>query len=201
MGACFDCVSIAPCSTEELKSKFKDLQEDYCNDHGADTYAGHIGIAPGMTISSKAFKSSDLAQDWLSQNSEKGEPALAVKVGDFTNVFPKTETEKKLAATFAELQGTINNWDTDIIKRVKAGKSLQRTCSKCTSKVTVSYIKTNACPVCSDKAFLQTDTDAKKLAALKIKYNETKKKVDEAKQKYAQKNKGSFWLIGAWCAS
>jgi hypothetical protein len=53
MGACFDSVKIPVCSKEELKNKFRDIQEDYCAESGNDTYAGHIGIVNGLTITSK----------------------------------------------------------------------------------------------------------------------------------------------------
>lgn len=200
MGANFETVKFNSCTTAELEKKFNILQEDYCDQYGTDTYAGHIGIATGLNIINKQFKDSKTAHEWLSDNTEKWGPALAVKVGDFSNVFPKTDSDKKLAASFAELSKTIGNWDTDIIKRVKAGKSLQRTCAKCASKITVSYIKSNACPVCADKGFLQTETDDKKLTALKLKYNDMQKKMDEAKQKSNEKNKDSYWLVGALCA-
>lgn len=200
MGATFDMVTIAPCSVEQLKKKFSQVQEDYCDQYGTDTYAGHIGIAPGLSVSSKKFKTTGDAEEWLHNNAEKWEPAIAVQVGDFTKVFPKTESDKKLATLFAQTEATINNWDTDIIKRVKAGKSQQRACPKCASKITVSFITTNACPVCHDDKFLQTETDNKKLATLKTKYTELKDKIEQAKQKYSEKNDTTYWVVGAWCA-
>lgn len=201
MGACFDSVSFGACSREQLKQKFLDFQERSCHENGADTYAGHLGIVNGLTISPKIFKDASSAEDYVSENTQKWEPALAVQVGDFSQVFPKTAAEKKLMETFTEIQKTLNNWDADIVKRVKMGKSQQRTCPDCQSKVTVSYIKSNSCPVCNSKKFLQTDTDTKKFKTLQAKYKEVEAKVVAAKGKYAEANKKNFWYVGGWCAS
>ena len=201
MGANFDSVTFKPCSKEELKQQFEVVQNEMCAEHGHDTYAGHIGIAAGLTISSKTFKNQNDAYDWVSENAEKWENAVAVQVGDFSNVFPKTESEKKLAQTFNQLDQSLKNWDKDIVTRVKSGKSQQRTCQTCASKVSVAYIKTNYCPVCGNTHFLQTDTDEKKLATLKAKFKDVQTKVNEAKKKYNEKNKNNFWFVGAWCAS
>lgn len=201
MGANFDSVTFKPCSKEELKKQFESFQHDMCEENGHDTYAGHIGIAAGLTISSKTFKDENAAYDWISENSQKWENAVAVQVGDFTHVFPKTESEKKLFENFKQLELSLTNWDKDIITRVKSGKSQQRACSKCASKVSVAYLKTNSCPVCGNVHFLQTDTDDKKLATLKTKFKDIQTKVNAAKKKYDDKNKNNFWFVGAWCAS
>lgn len=201
MGANFDSLTFKPCSKEELEKQFKTAQNEMCEEYGHDTYAGHIGIASGLRISSRSFKTQNDAYEWVSENAEKWESAVAVQVGDFTNVFPKTESEKKLAQTFSQLEQSLKNWDKDIITRVKSGKSQQRACSKCASKVTVAYIKTNSCPVCGNVHFLQTDTDEKKLATLKAKFKDVQTKVNVAKKKYGDKNKNNFWFVGAWCAS
>lgn len=201
MGANFDSVTFKPCSKEELKKQFESCQNEMCEENGHDTYAGHIGIAAGLTINSKTFKDENAAYDWVSENSQKWGNAIAVQVGDFSNVFPKTESEKKLMQNFSQLGLSLKNWDADILTRVKNGKSQQRTCQKCSSKVSVSYLKTNYCPVCGNNQFLKTDTDEKKLATLKTKFKESQAKVNEAKKKYDEKNKNSFWFVGAWCAS
>lgn len=203
MGANFDSHKFKACSTEELQKKFRILQEDMYHESGNDTYAGHLGIVPGLTILDKVFKGPNIAEDWLSNNTEKWENALAVKVGDFSNIFPKTEADKKLQKDYELATLSINNWAEEIIKRVKAGKSLQKTCTSCQSKIAVKYIKHVNCPVCQHQKFLITPTDEKKKETLVNKHKELEKKLTDSKRKFEEKNKENkaYWIVGAWCAS
>lgn len=200
MGANFITKSFDPSSSQELTKAFEKHQEEERYENGNDGYSGHIGLANGLQINSKTFKDYDSAEEWLSNNTQKWGSAIAVKVGSFENAFPKTESEKKLSKAFQELETSLTNWDKDIIKRVKAGKSLQRSCTKCDSKISVLYIKDIYCPVCSNSKFLKTETDDKKFLALQTKYKAAKSKIDAAKQKTKGKN-DAYWLVGAVCAS
>ena len=200
MGAQFDSATFPACSTEQLKTQFKEHCEELIYQHGHDAYGGHMGKS-GLQITSKVFKDANEAQDWLENNTEKWGSAKAVQVGDFTKAFPQTAGDKKLATTFTELEREIKNWDADILKRVKAGKSLQRSCDKCNSKITLSFLKTNDCPVCHNHSFLQTDTDTKKFKSLQVKFSDVSKKYNEAKKKHLEKAKPAYWFVGAWCSS
>lgn len=199
MGAQFDSVNFPACSTDELKTKFKHHCEELIYERGNDAYAGHMGKS-GLQITNMAFKDENEANNWVADNTQKWENAKAVKVGDFTKAFPQTAGDKKLAANFFDLEHEIKNWDSDILKRVKSGKSLQRSCDKCNSKITLSFLKTNDCPVCNNHLFLQTDTDVKKLKALRLKFSDVSKNYEEAKKKHMGKSKPAFWFVGAWCS-
>lgn len=201
MGACFDSVTFDACDTKVLTEKFREHQDAMCDDNGRDAYAGHIGIARGLTVSTKVFKTSEEAENYLVENAQKWGPAIAVKVGDFSKIFPVTATEKKEVKKLEELKEKFENWDKNLIVRAKSAKSAQRGCKKCGSKVAVKYISTNHCPVCGDMHFIETDTDKKARQTLQKNYQEQTKKVKEMSQKYKEKNKDNFWLVGAWCAS
>lgn len=201
MGACFDSVQFAASNTAELQKRFKDHQEGMCSDRGQDTYAGHIGIVNGLSITSQVFKDSKAGEEWLVNNTQKWESAKAVKVGDFSKVFPVTAAEKKLNDTYTALKDEITNWDSSIIKRVKAGKSAQKGCDKCGSKISIKYISHANCPVCGDSKFLKTATDDKKLSGMQVKLKDMEAKISVAKKKYEKNAKDTYWLVGAWCAS
>lgn len=200
MGACFDSRTLKASDEKTMREKFAQMQEDSCTEYGNDTYAGHIGIARGLEVSSKAFKSSKEAHEYVESNAQKWGPAIAVKVGDFSKVFPVTATEKKESAKLKELQEKYNNWDNDLLLRVKKAKSTQRGCKKCGSKISVKYVKTIACPVCGDIHFVKTETDNKVFQSLQVKLKEQKAKITEMSKKYEDKNKENYWFIGAWCA-
>lgn len=200
MGAQFDSFTIPACSKEELKNHFNQHIHDLNYDRGHDHYSGHMG-RKNLTITSQSFTSTDNAFEWLSEHTNKFDNALAVMVGDFNKLFPQSTADKKLVTTYAELERDINNWDNNILKRVKAGKSVQRSCDKCHSKISVSFIKKNSCPVCNNDKFLQTDTDTKKFKELNVKFSEVSKKLQEAKKKYETKTKPAYWCVGALCSS
>ena len=171
-----------------------------CSERGQDTYAGHIGIVNGLDISSQVFKDSRTAEEWLVNNTEKWGSAKAVKVGDFSKVFPVTMAEKKMNEAYIALKEEITNWDATIIKRVKAGKSAQKGCDKCGSKISIKHISHANCPVCGDHKFLKTATDDKKLSVMQSKFKDMTAKISVAKKKYETNAKETFWLVGAWCA-
>lgn len=200
MGANFDSVTFKACDTQTLQKQFEDYQDDMRHEHGSDSYAGHMGIAHGLNISTRVFKDSKEAHDYVSNYAEKWGPAIAVKVGDFSKVFPVTSSEKKEVAKLQELETKHKNWDNDLLLRVRQAKSTQRGCKHCGSKISVKYVKTINCPVCGDVHFVKTETDNKNFKTLQTKLKEQKTKVSTMSKKYDEKNKNNFWYIGAWCA-
>lgn len=201
MGAQFDSVRFAASNETVLKENFANHIEQLRYDQGNESYSGHMGMAQGLRILDKTFKNSDDAFSWLEENTQKWGPALAVKCGDFSKLFPQTAGDKKLNDSFLLMEKELKNWDTDILKRVKSAKSLQRTCSKCASKVSVSFLKTNSCPVCNSDKFLQTETDDKKLIALKTKFKDVSEKLTIARKKFNEKASPAYWAVGALCSS
>jgi len=201
MGACFDSRTFKASSEKKLKEDFAEYQEHMCNENGQDSYAGHIGIANGLIIENKTFKNENEAHDYVSNRAEKWQAAVAVKVGDFSKVFPVTATEKKEVLKLDELKERVSNFQKDLIVRVKQSKSTQRGCKKCGSKISVKYVKDICCPVCGDHHFIETETDTKNLTNLKVKLKEQQTKVNVMSKKYDEKTKDTYWFVGALCAS
>lgn len=200
MGSCFDSRTLKASDEKTMREKFSHIKADACSEYGNDSYAGHIGMTNGLEVSSKVFKNANEAHNYVESNAQKWGPAIAVKVGDFSKVFPVTATEKKEALKLTELQEKYNNWDNDLLLRVKKAKSTQRGCKKCGSKISVKYVQTITCPVCGDIHFVKTDTDNKAFQVLQVKLKEQKAKITEMSKKYEDKNKETYWFIGAWCA-
>ena len=55
MGACFNSLKFKASDAKILKDSFEKVQEEYCSNHGSDSYAGHIGIVRGIEVSNKIF--------------------------------------------------------------------------------------------------------------------------------------------------
>lgn len=201
MGACFDSRAFKASSEKKLKEDFTEYQEYMCQEHGFDAYAGHIGIARGLIIENKVFKNEKEAYNYVFNRAEKWQAAIAVKVGDFSKVFPVTATEKKEVLKLEELKDRVSNFQKDLIIRVKQSKSTQRGCKKCGSKISVKYVKEVYCPVCGDNHFIETETDTKNLNNLKVKLQEQQTKVNVISKKYDEKTKDTCWFVGALCAS
>ena len=200
MGAIFASHSFKASDTTTLKNRFNDFAEEQCREYGDDYYSGHMG-RKSLQVSDKSFKTAKLASEYLENYAEKSGPAIAVKVGDFSKVFPVTATEKKEVLKLNELKEKFQNWEGDLVKRARSAKSTQSGCKKCGSKIAIKFIKNMDCPVCGDNYFIKTETDLKAYNVLRIKLNEQNIKVTEMAKKYEAKNKDNFWYVGAWCAS
>ncbi len=201
MGACFDYTTFAASDEKTLKERFSDHQESLRIDNGSHAYAGHMGIAQGLTIHNKVFQNENEAIDYLEQNAQKWSSAIAVKVGDFKKCFPSTQTEKNELEKLNTLKATIDNWGKELIARAKSAKSEFRGCKKCGSKIATKFIKEHYCPVCSSHEFIETETDKKKYLNVTQKYKEQSAKVKKMEEKYKDINKKNKWVVGAWCAS
>lgn len=201
MGASYDSTTFKACDVNTLKAHFVNIQNNRCYDSGSDAYAGHIGIASGISVHEKVFKNNQSAEEYVMEVAQKWGPAIAVKVGDFSQIFPMKANEKKEVEKLSELQDKHTNWSKNLVERVKKSKSAFRGCKVCQSKIAVRYLRGTDCPVCSDMSFIETSTDKANYKVLTDRLQEQKKKVKEMERKYLEKNKENYWYIGAWCAS
>ena len=87
MGAVYSSVRIQADTQEELRNKFSELQDFLRYERGADYYAGHLGIKRGLTISENKFNNTDEAGDYLCEESDKSDPAVAVQVTEEGKTF------------------------------------------------------------------------------------------------------------------
>lgn len=228
MGAIFETRRFEAMSTEKLKQEFSELQSRLLDQYGSDAYAGHLGIANGLHITSMQFKANQLkeADQWLCDHAQKWEAAEAVKVGDFTKSWYTKASTIKMIADVDKLTLELENFELDILKKAKAAKSKMRACKCCGSKINVSKIPdvhpTNGwdisssralgrtqlgrltpksftdCPVCFGNLLL-TATDEARRKRLQERLMDARKKLQDAKTK-VNWDKEPYWLVGAWCA-
>ena len=76
-------------------------------------------------------------------------------------------TLKTLFSQIDKNNSELENFDKNIIERIKNQKSSLKTCPACNSKLNINYITSIKCPTCKSSSFGYTDTDLKKLTRLK----------------------------------
>ena len=80
MGACFQTMSVQADKTEkEVREIFEKVQDDDRFENG-HSYSGGFGMARGLDFRQRTFATVSEADDWLADNAQKWEAALAVKV-------------------------------------------------------------------------------------------------------------------------
>ena len=82
MGASFETLTMPGTLTRiEVRSRFTDAQDQDRHENG-HSYSGGIGMATGLEFREDKFPSIDAATDWLCDQAEKYEDALAVRATD-----------------------------------------------------------------------------------------------------------------------
>jgi hypothetical protein len=91
MGACFkNVVWDGKLTYDEVKKKYQDMVNELLHMHGADAYNGTFTTCSGLAIQNgKAHGSEHEAYEWLCENAQKWENAIAVKFRDVKKVVPK----------------------------------------------------------------------------------------------------------------
>lgn len=201
MGANFCSTTFPPYETDELKRKFLNYQESLLEESGNRSYAGHLGIKPGLTVTNKVFKNTDEAFDYIDDFDKYG-PAIAVKISEQTRVSSKEKKYKSELDKLSLLTAKINDWEKELIQKAKSVKSETRGCKKCGSKISVKFIKLMYCPVCLNQEFLQTETSKKQFDRLKESLKTQRNKVFDLK-KEIDNNGGLkvYWFVGGWVSS
>lgn len=140
---------------------------------------------------------------WLEFHCNKFGPAIAVKVGDFSKQFPSKLKDKKIVEKHAQVKKQLDQWNALILKNAHAGTKKQVTCCKCHSKISISYMKSNECPVCQDHNILHSKGEISKLKKLTHSFNALEIELKKAKEDYENNNKkriSPFWLVASWVA-
>jgi hypothetical protein len=80
MGACYDSIIIEASSIAELKKKFRETQDSLLYEYGHNGYSGTLGECNGLKVVNKTFTERREADDWIADNAEKWEEALAIEI-------------------------------------------------------------------------------------------------------------------------
>lgn len=203
MGSCFVDHTFDATDEATLKKNFANRVEDDCHEHGHGAYSGNLNH--GIRVSSQVFKTMDEAQQYVENNTRKWEPALAVKVGDFSKALFNTPKGKKLITQVTELRATVEGFDKELLKNLSTQKSLFKSCIHCGSKISVKHFvkgSSTSCPVCS-KEFVKAPKDTEKLKKLYADIMVKEKDLQVMKVEYSKKmgDKKPCWYVGGWAST
>lgn len=193
MGACYDEHEFdGKLSYYKLREKVEDLIKDDRIENG-NSYSGTIGMASGLDIRDKVFDSYDAAYEYLRNNVEKWDDAIAVQYTQHSRKLVKPKKLAKLKADIIKTQELYEKTKRLALDNIKSKSFI--TCKSCKSRVNVQYI-VQSCTVCS--AILLSKTTIKKLGAYEAKIKE----LDSKKTACYKLVEGDLkWLVGALCSS
>lgn len=209
MGACTVVRAHPKCSKDELKEWIAGVKREVALAHG-NSYSGEWNMCNGVVFhEGQTFKSTLEAEDYLERTLQKWENMIAVpaKVPRSipSNVKESDTSWSKLAEARTALRRSRDLYPSDVVRRVREGKSALKTCAGCGSKINVKHIHSTYCPVCRAE-FLMTPTDVKAVALLDKRLTEIHQKLTAREEKLAFKLfKGQvtedIWIVGGLCAS
>jgi DNA repair exonuclease SbcCD ATPase subunit len=125
---------------EKLREWYQDKLEEMAREGGTDSYCGNWNACSGLRIVNHTFKNQAEADAYVERHAEKNGAVLALRVGDFSKVWPVTKAQQELQARVAKLEVEANEFDYRILERAQAQKSKKKTCSHCESSVNVRAI-------------------------------------------------------------
>jgi hypothetical protein len=205
MGAHSSYLTYKDSDRAKVEKRFVADQKDAVHEDGAGPYSGTIATMRGGIGQwyDKKFPTEDAAVEFLLENHQKWEPAVAVSF-----LLPKapTETQKK---RIEEAQTRIKDAEThsnDLNKKIreafKARTSKFLGCSSCGSKlnhekiVALTQYSRIACPLCQTS--LLSETDQSRIAAAKAKVEDRQKALAELQKPDTGTEYG--WVVGGWAA-
>lgn len=125
----------------QLREWFEDKLEDMAREGGTDGYCGNWNACNGLSIVNRTFKDETEARDYVERRAEKNGDVLALRVGDFSKVWPVTKAQQDLQARLAKLETESNEFEYRILERAQAQKSKKKTCGHCESGINVHAIQ------------------------------------------------------------
>lgn len=208
MGACTVVRAHPRCDKATLKKWVEATQQEMAFTRGA-SYSGEWNMCYGVAFhEAQTFKSVDEAEKYLHSVMQKGGNLIAVPAQvprDLPRDISQADTLwLKLQEAHGELNRAINRYPLEVLKRVQSGKSTLKTCTNCSSKISVAHVHDTFCPVCRAE-FLYTPSDIKAIAVMKRRREEVRQKWKAREEKLASKHfKGDLtedlWVVGGLCA-
>lgn len=157
---------------------------DYRDRSGADINFG---------VRKSFFNSRQEAEEWIETNCNGFYEQVAVSYYDSTHIKPS----KKLSSLKDKVNKAYNDYSKEISILFNANmKSEYYSCKGCNSKLRVSYLKTNYCPVCHND--LRSPTQLKKIERYEIKVNTLNEELKRLEKQEAEKNRNKgkpMWLV------
>jgi len=188
MGAAFCCLTYNFSHKEEVKTAFDfDVQRSLTQ--SGSEYSGEIGMLQKISAwKDLRLATQEEAEKFIENNHEKWDGAMAVSF-HIPNKYKSKEDAKaqKLYLAYQNLVREIN-------KRFLERKSLFIGCKHCKSRISMKFVSSTTCPLCSG-SFL-SDTDKKRIEKAEAKY-----RIANDAAKVASKSEDIGWAVGGWASS
>lgn len=173
---------------KKKKSEILDELSTYVS-HATWQEGGH-GISKIRWYDSEVLPDYAAAEEFLDNHDKGWYDQLAVRYKEKDTNY----TTKKLTEMKSRCSALYKQYHTFANKVVASDfKSQFIGCKYCNSKINKDYLKTNYCPVCQHD--MRSETNLKKIAAMKQKLKELESQIRLEEQKMAQKHGKVKWLV------
>lgn len=202
MGSQYVDVTFPACSQQQLQERYRAYQKSEAAEYGNQAYSGTMATCNGLRIEYDRLMSRSDAQQYIEENTCKWEACLAVRIHKLAGLeFWQTEGAKPFRARIDAAQAALYAFPNGVLARVRGLSSKTKGCRECGSSISVRHIRSVNCPVCSTQ-YLYTETDLKRLEALRAQLRKAQDKYDQVQAAYDQKRlNGEWeWYVGGWAA-
>ncbi len=128
----------APAMSEpDLRRWYAGELSEMAHESGDGAYSGNWNNNAGLRVVAQSFKTGAEAQQYAEKHSYKRGDVLAMRVGDFSRMFPVTKADQGLVAKAEELAKAVDEFDWHVLDRAQKGKSKIRKCTHCESGINV----------------------------------------------------------------
>lgn len=194
---------------ETIQREWEAMREENLHECGHDSYSGGIGtMAPGVDfVSIRPFESEAEAEEYLADNHDKWDAALAVPYKG--SILVPTKEEAAHAEKLQKAQAYLDALMSRTLIDIKSTKSKTIGCKKCGSHINRQYLREESptqswytrsydltCPICRGASLL-SDTQKKLLAAAQKKVSDLEHA--PIKEGWMRKD-GIAYVVGGWCA-
>ncbi len=125
---------------QALRIWFNEQLSDMAHESGTGPYSGNWCGNQGLHVHPNTVKTDAEAAALCERLCDKWGPVLAVRVGDFTKVFPQSKADKALSEKAQELTQAVDLFDWSVLDRAQKAKSKTRKCPHCESSINVKHM-------------------------------------------------------------
>lgn len=196
MGATIDYYTFPESDKARINKEFATACEQARYEDGHE-YPGSIACFTSIGAwRDKQFTSEREAADYLADNHEKWEPAMAVS---FRLPAKPTKQDKlkqeRAHQSFRSWEKRLSEARQKIVETFMSRKSGTVGCSNCGSRLSRSFLERPDCPLCSES--LLSETDTKRLAKIRSRLEKAREVLAEASK--PKPNGAIGWIVGGWC--
>lgn len=129
-----------PLTPAQLNDWYQDQLSEMAREGGTDGYCGNWNSNYGLHIVNGTFTQKE-AEAYCDKNLEKRGDVFALRIGDFSKMWPVTKAQKDIQERAAKLEAECNEFEYRILERAQKQKSKTKKCLHCESSINVHKIR------------------------------------------------------------